>query len=111
MGVTNYLLTGMILQVHTTSAETLVRTNGLPGGLFFGGRFVTPSGDRNLTPCSNHTLIKIGRVPNTFLRRQKMSSVENPGWLFDIGDDKLPNYMGIIISQYKDPKCWEIVSV
>ena len=26
-----------------------------------------------------------------------------PGWLFDIGDDKLPNYMGIIISQYKDP--------
>ncbi len=25
------------------------------------------------------------------------------GWLFDIGDDKLPNYIGIIISQYKDP--------
>ena len=32
-----------------------------------------------------------------------MSSVQNPGWLFDIGDEILPNYMGIIISQYKDP--------
>ena len=32
-----------------------------------------------------------------------LSSVENPGWLFDIGDEKLPNYIGIIISQYKDP--------
>ena len=27
----------------------------------------------------------------------------HPGWLFDIGDDIIPNYMGIIISQYKDP--------
>ncbi len=26
----------------------------------------------------------------------QVSSVENPGWLFDIGDDELPNYMGII---------------
>ena len=36
----------------------------------------------------------------------QVSSVENPGWSFDIGDDILPNYciyMGIIISQYKDP--------
>ncbi len=27
----------------------------------------------------------------------------HPVWLFDIGDEKLPNYMGIIKSQYKDP--------
>ncbi len=26
-----------------------------------------------------------------------------PGWLFDIGDEILPNYMGSIISQYKHP--------
>ena len=32
-----------------------------------------------------------------------MSSVENPGWLFDIGDEILPSYIGIIISHYKDP--------
>ena len=32
-----------------------------------------------------------------------MSSEKRPGWLFDIGDEILPNYMGIIISQYKDP--------
>ena len=25
------------------------------------------------------------------------------GWLFDIGDEILPNYIGIIISHYKDP--------
>ena len=25
------------------------------------------------------------------------------GWLFDIGDEILPNYMGIIIIQYKGP--------
>ena len=24
-------------------------------------------------------------------------------WLFDIGDEKLPSYMGIIITYYKDP--------
>ena len=30
-------------------------------------------------------------------------SVQNLGWLFDIGDEILPNYMGIIRSQYKDP--------
>ncbi len=28
-----------------------------------------------------------------------VSSVENPGCLFDIGDEQLPNYMGSIISQ------------
>ena len=32
-----------------------------------------------------------------------MSSVDFTGWLFDIGDETLPNYMGIIMSQYKDP--------
>ena len=26
-----------------------------------------------------------------------------PGWLFDIGDEILPNCMGIIIGHYKDP--------
>ncbi len=34
---------------------------------------------------------------------KNLSSVENPGWLFDIGDEQLPNYMEIIISHYKDP--------
>ena len=32
-----------------------------------------------------------------------MSHEENPGWLGYIGDDKLPNYMGILINHYKDP--------
>ena len=27
----------------------------------------------------------------------------HPGWLFDIGDEFLPSYRGIIISHYKDP--------
>ena len=27
----------------------------------------------------------------------------DPGWLFDIGDGMLHNYMGITQSQYKDP--------
>ncbi len=36
--------------------------------------------------------------------RHNLSSVQfTPGWLFDIGDEILPNYMGIIISQYKNP--------
>ena len=26
-----------------------------------------------------------------------------PGWLFDTEDEKLPNYMGIMINQCKDP--------
>ena len=34
-----------------------------------------------------------------------MRSVQNPVWLFDIGDEQLFNYSGIIISQYKDPQC------
>ena len=34
--------------------------------------------------------------------QMKQCSV-HPGWLFDIGDEILPNYMGIIISRYKDP--------
>ena len=25
------------------------------------------------------------------------------GWLFDIGDEILPKYIGVILSQYKDP--------
>ena len=28
---------------------------------------------------------------------------KNPGWLFNIGDEILPSYMGIVRSQYKDP--------
>ena len=32
-----------------------------------------------------------------------MSSAQNPGWLFDIWDEILPNHMGIITSHYKDP--------
>ena len=32
-----------------------------------------------------------------------MSNEKTLGWLFLIGDDKLPSYMGIMISQYKDP--------
>ena len=31
------------------------------------------------------------------------SNEKNPGWLFDIGDEILPSYIGIIISHYKDP--------
>ncbi len=27
----------------------------------------------------------------------------HPGWLFDTGDEILPSYIGIVISQYKDP--------
>ena len=27
----------------------------------------------------------------------------HPGWLFDIGDEILPTYIGITINQYKDP--------
>ncbi len=33
----------------------------------------------------------------------QLSSVQTLGWWIDRGDEKLPNYMGIIISQYKDP--------
>ena len=32
-----------------------------------------------------------------------MSNEKSPGWLFDIGDDKLPSYIGIIMNHYKDP--------
>ena len=32
-----------------------------------------------------------------------MSNEKKPGWLFDIGDEILPNYIGIIICHYKDP--------
>ena len=27
----------------------------------------------------------------------------HPGWLFGMGDEKLPSYMGIILSQHQDP--------
>ncbi len=33
---------------------------------------------------------------SSFTKPNQVSSVENPGWLFDIGDEILPNYMGII---------------
>ena len=32
-----------------------------------------------------------------------MSNEKKPGYLLCIGGDKLPSYMGIIISHYKDP--------
>ena len=32
-----------------------------------------------------------------------LSSVQNPGWLGYIRDEKLPSYIGIILSHYKDP--------
>ena len=32
-----------------------------------------------------------------------MSSEKNPGWLFDIGDETLPKYMGFFDKPYKDP--------
>ncbi len=32
-----------------------------------------------------------------------MSHEKNPGWLGHIGDEKLPSYIGITISHYKDP--------
>ena len=94
----------------------------------FGGPMVVS----NLTSCvESHSLIKaalfaagIGEVSgrsissttsliNSHLQQQKAafrsSSLQmkqcsvHPGWLFDIGDEILPSYMGIIISQYKDP--------
>ena len=45
-----------------------------------------------------------------------MSNEKNPGCLGCIGDDILPNYMGILISQYKDPYKptriqWKVVRV
>ncbi len=30
----------------------------------------------------------------------QVSNEKNPAWLFDIGDEKLPNYMGIVINHY-----------
>ena len=33
----------------------------------------------------------------------EVSSVQNPGWLFDIGDDTTQLYGDYFISQYKDP--------
>ena len=42
------------------------------------------------------------RDPSTSLKH--LSSDQNPGWLFDKGDEKLPTYIGmIIISHCKDP--------
>ena len=39
-----------------------------------------------------------------FFANHQVSSVQGaPGWLFDIGDEQLPNYTEIFISQYKDP--------
>ena len=32
----------------------------------------------------------------------ELSNEKNPGWLGYIGDEILPNYIGIIISHYKD---------
>ena len=34
--------------------------------------------------------------PHPPKKKKHMSSVQNPGWLFDIRDEILPNYMGII---------------
>ena len=42
-------------------------------------------------------------LPNCLTLKNHMSGVQNPGWLFDIGDEILPNYMGVIRSRYKDP--------
>ena len=42
-------------------------------------------------------------------RDQKSTNVDvawwsfHPGWLFDLGDEILPTYIGITINQYKDP--------
>ena len=45
-----------------------------------------------------------------------MSNEKETGWLFDVGDEILPNCMGIIISQYKDPYkpnriSWNVIRV
>ena len=37
------------------------------------------------------------------LNSSQPSNVQNLGWLFYIEDEKLPSYIGIIISHYKDP--------
>ena len=33
----------------------------------------------------------------------QLSNEKNPGWLGTIGDEILPSYIRIIVSQYKDP--------
>ena len=44
------------------------------------------------------------QVENPLMSNLKLSSVQNPGWLFDIRDEIVSNYiMEIIMSQYKDP--------
>ena len=42
-------------------------------------------------------------IPRWFRTSSPQHCSKAPGWLFDIGDEKLPNYMGMIIGQYKDP--------
>ena len=41
--------------------------------------------------------------PRDLNLRNELSNGKNPGCLGGIGDEILPNYMGIIISHYKDP--------
>ena len=38
-----------------------------------------------------------GKIP-----RNNWAMKKNLGWLFDIGDENLPSYMGITINHYKD---------
>ena len=50
------------------------------------------------------------------LDSSNLSSVRNPGWLFDIGDEIPPNCMGIIMNQYRDPYkpisiSWNVIRV
>ena len=37
------------------------------------------------------------------LESRARSNEKNLGWLFDIGDEILPSYMGFLINHYKDP--------
>ena len=44
-----------------------------------------------------------GRASHAIRLAQEICDEKNPGWLFDIGDEILPRYMGIMINHYEDP--------
>ena len=60
--------------------------------------------------CSVDSLKSLAEKALSFLKNNQsqcvLSNEKKPGWLFDTGEEILPNYKGIImniISQYKDP--------
>ena len=109
MGVTNYLLSGMILQVwvkqpvfhgsrypavfifSTVAFEVTKHLSGAVGSWKLCGLFSWQGGEVRWPQITKEET------------ESQVTHEKILGWLGYIGDDELPSFMGITMNHYKDP--------